>query len=497
MFLVQAAGNRQQQIGEIQSISRTTLDIHHLRSTKDRKKASEYPIVSKQGAMPTTGIPLAPELIRQIIRQADEDDLKNLRQVNKSWSIFATEEMFRQISLCPKKTSIKQWNAILKHKTLRQLPRRALIYSQDDWDDRENMVFHPGNKFDKFVDAVKSLSDLPNLDSLELSFSPNCVGARNADSWMIDETVEPTESRNELLKGILTAARRRHDDRRIRSLTINNLQNIPIAYITATPLFRSVMKGLDELHLQWTAEHSSSAPDHDYDVEELQTFPAHLSTEWLAPIANSLKALSLGTESDNWGPLPGYFAPVDLRFPNLKSLRLRYYTLAHDDQMDWVLAQKSLETLELQKCMIVSRLQPYDFEHWKIPTHDWQSVPRPDEEDEAWANFRYDGTWAVVFDKITESLPNLVNFTFDYNDDWAEKATPQRGSRVFPRRYVVFDQGILPTHWPEASDNGVLHEWNEPHPNLHEDHMEEDQQALDALLEACRKRAAGRSIVAS
>ncbi|KAF3033244.1 hypothetical protein E8E12_000671 [Didymella heteroderae] len=57
--------------------------------------------------------------------------------------------------------------------------------------------------------------------------------------------------------------------------------------------------------------------------------------------------------------------------------------------------------------------------------------------------------------------------------------------------YVVFDNGILPTHWPEAEDDGELYTWLEDEdgfPNLHETCLEEDQKSLDRLMEKIRSR---------
>lgn len=446
----------------------------------------------------TTASSLAPELCRLIFKHVDQRGLKSLRQVKRSWSALATEQLFRKIHLSPSPASIKRWDEILSNETFRRLPRHITIQTQKELEDGEDYANHLSKEF---ITSIDSIARLPNLVSLELSFSPHCLGNEQSHSrYRFMSKAELMEVRSEFLWVTFTAIQNRAADEAnqpIRNLTITNLQNLPIPEFTASELFRSVMKDLDELHLQITREHYERAPDHDYDRIELQTFPGHLCTDWLAPIARQLKALTIGMDTENWGPLPGYFAPTDLKFSNLKTLCLRYYTLAHHDQFDWVLAQTSLKTLVLQNCMITSRLRldPEVSQEWNLKQHDWQSFTTED-DDLDWPCYEYDGTWAAVFDKITESLPSLENFTFNYNTKYqrlgAKLTGNTGGSRLFPERYVVFDHGILPTHWPEANTEGHLCTWSGPLVNLHEDHFQEDHRGLDALLKACWKRSGGK-----
>lgn len=65
------------------------------------------------------------------------------------------------------------------------------------------------------------------------------------------------------------------------------------------------------------------------------------------------------------------------------------------------------------------------------------------------------------------------------------------GVRIFPKRYVVFDNGILPTHWPEARDDeGKLYSWLDAGwpINRHKMHLDADQQSLDRLLQTLTER---------
>jgi hypothetical protein len=123
--------------------------------------------------------------------------------------------------------------------------------------------------------------------------------------------------------------------------------------------------------------------------------------------------------------------------------------------------------------------------------------------DDDWPQWEYNGKWSTVLDRLAAELPNLTDLRFDSGSSYScseEKYGLNNreacGTRVFPKRYVCFDNGILPTHWPEAEDDGEMELWfleeseGEETINLHERYLEEDQRSLDALLEkiGARKR---------
>ena len=334
------------------------------------------------------------------------------------------------------------------------------------------------------------MSKFPNLDSLEISFTPECVGLD--DDWQ--DVTEEIEEREDMLTCVFQSIKTRAADeknRTIRKLSIINLQNCPLPDFTSSDLFRDIMGNLEELHVQMTQEYNEHGPDHDYTKVELQTFPAYFCSHWLAPISKNLKALSVYSTSDNWGPFPGYFSPSGIAFPRLETLALGYYTLAHDNDLDWVLSIPSLRKLILHNCMIASRIriETENMAEWNVRTHDW--TPGPNEDgDSDWAeSFTYAGKWSQHLDRIAEALPNLVDFRFGHGGEWSRdisysvRERDSCGAEMFPRRYICFDNGILPTHWQEADNDGELHTWvNDGFSNLHEENMEEDQKSLDKLL---------------
>ncbi|ROW04812.1 hypothetical protein VMCG_04848 [Cytospora schulzeri] len=443
---------------------------------------------------------LAPEIVEHIIKYAPKKDLPSIRLANKELDKHAVSQLFKEVFLSPSEEHIGTYTSISEHERLRRLPRSAIIHSQPDI----NMGGVPCSRkyedqSEEYEDAIAALGKFPNIDSLEIGFTPECLGDRD-NSWY--EDVEETISERKMMfEWIFEAIKDRAanpDNRTIRKLTIINLQNCPIPDFTRSDLFRDVMSQVEELHLELTQEYNEAGPDHDYTRVELQTFPGYLVSDWLEPFSGNLKALSIYSRTDNWGPFPGYFRPSGLSLPKLETLSLGYYTLAHDDDLSWVLDIKSLKQLVLHNCMILSRARfdPENLELWKPRTEDWVAVPEEKEPDalDNWPAYAYHGKWSEFFERIAGGLPNLVDFRFDKNSTWHDPRYSVKnrnvcGARVFPERYLVFDNGILPTHWPEAEENGSIYSWTEGRfPNFHEERREEDQRGMDELLEACRRR---------
>ena len=445
---------------------------------------------------------LAPEVVENVIKQVkDRRDLSNTRLVCKELDKHAAKELFKVVFLSPSDEHVSTWNSISQDDSIRQIPRHAIIHTQPDIEennfggDREDEEIG-----EKFEEALATLARFPNVDSVEIGFTPECLGVRQT-SWY-EEVVEDPSRRKDILGLIFQAIKDRAADeknRTIKKLTIINLQNCPIPDFTSSDLFRDVMGQLEELHISLTQEYNEHGPDYDYTRVELQTFPAHLCSEWLKPISGNLKALSIYHRTDNWCPFPGYFDPKDILFPRLETLALGYYTLAHDDDLDWILGIKSLKRLILHNCMIASwiNIDSTNMEEWKVRTHDWTRLP--DGQEDSWSHsFAYGGKWSQCLDRIAGDLPNLADFRFDQASTYASRdGDPQYGlnhrdscgARVFPKRYVCFDSGVLPTHWPEAADNGTLHSWlDDGFPtNVHEDTLEEDRKSLDRLLDKLRR----------
>jgi hypothetical protein len=437
------------------------------------------------------------EIVAQVIQKVgDRRDLSNTRLACKTLDTHAAKELFKEIFISPSEEPVSTWNSVSQDDVIRRIPRHAIIHTQPDIENHDGEREEIG---EDFLNALAALSKFPNLDSVEICFTPECEGAEEEFN---QEIVEDLEARVDMLTFIFQAIKDRAADeknKRIRKLTIINLQNCPIPDFTSSDLFHDVMGELEELHLSITQEYNEHGPDHDYTKIELQTFPAHLCSDWLKPISANLRALSIYGRTDNWGPFPGYFDPSGISFPKLQTLALGYYTLAHDNDLDWVLAIKSLRKLILHNCMVASwmKIGIDEMGIWKVRTHDWTRISENVEG--SWADeFAYAGKWSQFIDSIAGGLPNLVDFRFDGPSGyWASDDELQYGvkhrddcrSSIFPRRYICFDHGILPTHWPEADSKGVMHSWmDEGTPvNMHTENLEADQKSLDRLLDGLKK----------
>lgn len=178
-----------------------------------------------------------------------------------------------------------------------------------------------------------------------------------------------------------------------------------------------------------------------------------------------------------------------------------YYTLAHDNDLDWVLSITSLRKLILHNCMIASWMC-IDHENvvqWKPRMHDWTKMEGKRGRGYYAEAFAYGGRWNQFLDRIAAQLLGLVVFRFGYGTSYAEAPeTPYRVTyrdgcpvEIFHQRYICFDNGILPTHWPEPREprQGELHSWVDGgFPNVHKESLEADQKSLDALLRTIRSR---------
>lgn len=463
-----------------------------------------YSIMSSQDSDAAPGprlLSLAPEVVETVIKQVEKRrDLSNTQLVGEGLDKHAVNELFKDVFVSPLKKHMSTWNSISLDDKIRHIPRHAIIHTQSNIKETSNGGERRGEEVgDDFEDALAALSRFPSLDSVEIGFTPECVGDRPT-SWF-EEVVEGPSRRKDTLTLIFQAIKDRaetQDIMTIRKLTIINLQNCPIPDFTSSDLFRQVMSQLEELHISITQEYNQYGPDRDWTRPELQTFPAHLCSEWLQPVSGNLRALSLYHGTDNWGPFPGYFDPSGISFPKLETLALGYYTLAHDSDLDWILAIKSLRKLVLHNCMIASwmRIDSTHMEEWKVRTHDWTRLPN-EYDDSGSESFAYGGKWSQSLDRIAGGLPNLTDFRFDQPSPYARKGEPQYGLahrdscgvRISPLRYVSFDDGMCPTPFIEAEDDGFLESWlDDGFPtNVHQENLEQDQKSLDRLMDRLGK----------
>jgi hypothetical protein len=395
--------------------------------------------------------------------------LRNARLVCRLWNKLATGHLFRTLVLdhAPenevRSSKDLPWTHAVNSETIRPVVQDVVIFSHPDEldmddaaSDAEEWVTEDDDDDDSgpFGVAVNSIAKLPNLKSVQICFSEHCLGARETEWWEDSEEIESISHRLQTLKTVFGAIRKRRTDTRtstIRSLTLKNLQNLPIPDFASSDLYKDVIKNISELHLFITHEYHEPGPDHDLDCIERQTFEPYLQKELLPPLAHQLTSLTL-TFRECWGVAPAHFDGKGLLFPHLKTLTLGEFVIGHHDQFDWVLAQKSLETLRLDRCFIVSylRISSDKWDQWRVPAHDWHQYPEGSFGFNYGAQkiFGFSGTWETVYDRIREGLPKLREFcsahhpyynTFDRREGM--------GASMSMSRYIVFDSGLCPSPW--------------------------------------------------
>ncbi|KAG9188103.1 hypothetical protein G6011_02026 [Alternaria panax] len=233
----------------------------------------------------------APELVANVVKQVSgRRGLSHIRLACKALNEHVAKELFKDV----------------QDDVIRRMPRHAIIHTRPDIEDHGLGMTRERVEVDEDdEDALAGLSRFPNIDSLEISFTPECIGGDD-DGWQ--KVIEDASEQERQLTLILHAIKNRAADeknRTIRKLTIINPQNCPIPEFTSSDLFRDVMVVLEELHITMVQEYNEHGPDDDNTKMELQTFPACLCSHWLKPVAVNLKALSIYSESENWGPFPG------------------------------------------------------------------------------------------------------------------------------------------------------------------------------------------------
>lgn len=440
-------------------------------------------------------------------------DLRNARLVCRRWHSAASTRMFRNLALLhmPDGKDFTRFQQLVASPTVQHAARCVNIYSAP-----HHFPHHIGeahsygvwqkwqhNGYEEFTSAIDCIANLPKLQGVHIRFSD-----KSADD---SEFQPPCEDGTEMFstrlhtlttvfKAIQTRAAREAENQdnpntTVTSLTIQNLQNKPIPGFVTSDLFKSVAKDITELRLLVAEQRDESFIWDELDFEDRLTFEPWLQKSLLPLFANQLTSLHLAFNG-YWGVAPGQFNGAGLLFPNLKALTLGKFTIGNHNHFDWVLAQKRLETLRLDRCVIVSYLSFengkvdgifYDqVREWNIPTHDWKQYPEwsfgVDEESTA---FGFSGTWETIFDNIQAQLPNLTEFrmenrrprkygyfnsadlpnTIDYEakndrryEDGYFNSVERMRCTLTPQRYITFDTWASWREWAVADElTGKMH----------------------------------------
>ncbi|KAK7222291.1 hypothetical protein V2G26_010294 [Clonostachys chloroleuca] len=382
------------------------------------------------------------------------EHLANARLVCRQWNELASRHLFSSIHLRHGSEGFEKWNTMLDNEMIRSSVRRVHIDSspfpfEDRGDECGWDLWEDEGEYPEFIDSLNRMSELRNLTSLVLHFVREC---RTGDYEYDTERGEPLSTRRRTLHAVFDAMARRTNESpgttTIRSLTIENLQNFVLDDFTSSDKFQQVMQGLKGLHVLVADEENTLDGEREADLyrPERRNFEPHLRQVWLDPIAEHLTSLSLLFRC-GWGVMPGKFDTSDLRFPNLRTLHLGAYIIARHSQLDWVLRQKTLQTLRLDRCAIASHLRIGGGHRqlWDVQDTDWIKHPKGAfgfnrEDDEI---YTFEGTWADIFNAIRGSLPNLLDFRFSRYPHTFFLCRPDLMESEEPHlaRYFTFDTG--------------------------------------------------------
>ncbi|PSR97256.1 hypothetical protein BD289DRAFT_492945 [Coniella lustricola] len=438
--------------------------------------------IEPPGAGSSKLLDLPPELKRQIAEEIIcKDDLRNLRLTSVHLEAVAAEQLYDNLELRPQTNNLQRWSFIIQHKRLRHIPREISICVHAS----ECLVFRPA----LFKSLCEGLTSLPNITSLEINYFYNRCSHRPEPYELSAVRHEGERDYHErTLHSIFHALMQRQGNaeyQRIRTLAISSLDSVPFPSLTGSASFRDVIKDVDDLVLGFQQQ-----TDFDYGSEEgseqLRTFPHHLCTYWLKPIAHQLKSLVLCGTPQVWGPFPGseYFDLSGVSFPKLEALSIERFLLAHNDALDWVIAQKTLREIFIADCYIVTRIliSTDDMVRWEPKTHDWVRLPQAEQISDEHA-FEYEGKWSDVFSKLADGLPNLEAFVY-------YELQPDQIYTEFPQRYMIYDNRNGSDPWIVADKDGDLtYLVDGPDlPNFHQERKAEDQKSLYRLLEQCRAK---------
>ncbi|KAK3984194.1 hypothetical protein QBC44DRAFT_277776 [Cladorrhinum sp. PSN332] len=429
-------------------------------------------------------------------RRRPGHDLRNARLVCRLWNALAVKHLFRQISLyhCRNKRTkhrvrrplenehrarlgdprldynFNLWNAMTDSETVRQAAKVANVYSDMCYRHRKTWKAWERGDWEDFQNAISRVTDLPALNELcvcfsELTIAPGTIARlaplypRNWEWWNEWGECEISSTRLNTLHHVFKAMvqhKTRHSNT-IRALSIKNLGNFPFPelLVPGSPLL-DVVKDITKLRLHVTQEEVSHCrlqgdTEYVFDTPERREFEPFLQKELLPHFADGLTSLQLSFRLP-WGAAPGIFDGRGLVLPNLKTLSLGNFQIAHHDQFDWVLAHTSLEKLFLDHCVIVTLIHATDpqIDRWGINTDDWYKYPPRAWSFEVGRVYRFLGDWETLFDRIRTTLTRLVDFRVAYTTpkcDYVDLPNPAHDAHLSPLRYDIISMVRCETAW--------------------------------------------------
>jgi hypothetical protein len=275
--------------------------------------------------------------------------LKAVRLVNKLLNELASETLFHTVSFTNNKNSPPRFTQTA-NSSLRKHIRHVIITTSDDHDPGLPIYRIPTKILGAFKDAIELLPQLERMERVDLKFSSFCIDHPN----MTHTVLESVDFRREITDLCFQALAQCE---KIKSLMIKNLHDAMDGLTHPESFLPSVRGRLTELHLEIIPQEMEAGLEELIDNEALHRgLSCYLPNLWLKPTTNQLARLTLDCDVF-WGVWP----LTDFRqippFPHLKSLFLARWTIAHDWQVDWIVAHgATLEALTLHCCFVVRGL---------------------------------------------------------------------------------------------------------------------------------------------
>ena len=310
----------------------------------------------------------------------------------------------------------------------------------------------------EFYGSLSEIRRFEGLQSLALSFHPDCAGPD--DSRPHTDVEADVEFRFTIMQRVLSVLTDRVMSRNsLQSLSIDCLQGYVDPRIVDKPTFRMLLQGLSSLSLNVVRELDIIDPERSLYYPEIHTFYEQMPTIWLQPALKILTTLSL-FGSDFWGWSP----KVDFRglhFPNLKVLALGHFTFSHDWQADWIASHgQTLLELYLDDCPIIHATctsYSLDQEGYLVPNE----TKRSNEALHQIPTWTCYGTrWNHLYKKWSKHMQKLLVLKIGTCDGVKQPSLEYRAmseAQVYLHQYTMFNTNFAPSQWLRCSGDFSNH----------------------------------------
>ncbi|KAB8276168.1 hypothetical protein BDV30DRAFT_224550 [Aspergillus minisclerotigenes] len=395
-------------------------------------------------------ISLPTEILHQIIRCAEPESFKKIRQVCRSLGEIGKEHLFESITVYATEESSDRFVDFLENedgdciqsvtKVYLDLSEFEGLYSYDTYND-ETRNEPKEKEFRKFVRLFPRLKELPRLRSVVLRFHPDC--SEDGDS----DVPHPLGLRSAVMKEFLSAITAL--PQLPRELAIRDLQNVNESNSDEVERIEKVLRNLRSLRLNIANSHNQGNPECDYRHDEIHTFFSALPSFWLKPALQNLEHLTIYSSH--------YFG----YYPNHR---------------------ETLTELYLDDCAILWVVAPWDEDKENTYLDPDSYTTHPGLVGNAYAT--YDKRWHHYF-KTFQELSHLRHFRYGHSEYWwDDESTPfEREAEIIIGMHEESYQTFYCERYSERLyyryGNGRRTKWVDEGPLPW---IEEDQTSLEELL---------------